>query len=148
MRKNLRLYNVGFAGLFGVAAVAFSLGQASAADRIFPLHIKNGTSQPVTFTLSRDWHNCYEGQPGIGSVFGPVAPGGQFTMTLARVQGHGCDGEQGKFALVPSTGHSEEQRFSFSNDGGLGLANKTANYQGWLGIKAADQSYTWTMLDN
>ncbi len=109
-------------------ALAMGLSNARAYDRIFPLALVNDTARPVTFTIVPG--SCYEGTgvgfPG-GLVHGPVAPGARVSLTLARVQGHGCDGEGGHFNLR-MTGYSEVQSFEFSNDGRLYMNNFPNRY--------------------
>ena len=115
--------------LLAFLTFALSLGQALAYDRIFNLTLTNGLNVPVTWTIHPG--SCYEGTgvlyPG-GLVHGPVAPGASVTLTMARVQGHGCDGEQGKFQIESSFTYPDIpegsrgwhwQAFDFSNDGDL-----------------------------
>jgi len=124
-----------------------SLSNARAYNRIFPLNLVNETAQPVTFTIEPG--SCYEGTgvgfPG-GLVHGPVAPGGFVSLTIARVQGNGCDGEGGHFELRVS-GYSEAQSFEFSNDGRLGMNNFPNRYTVAMtsNVFGNSISYTWTV---
>ena len=116
---------------------------ASAASRIFKLHLHNlDMTRSVDFKVNNGWYNCYEGTPGRGQWVGRAAPNGKVTMTIARVQGNGCDGEQGKFAI--EVGNQGIVYFNFSNGGGLGLTKRPGNYVGTLSHKSGyDESYTW-----
>jgi hypothetical protein len=124
-------------------------GHAQAADRIFPLHILNGGLVPVTATLSTENYNCYEGNPPLGQVF-HIPPGEKATISIARVQGHGCDGGQGEFEIIfsPDAGGYKIQHFDFSNDGDLRLTANRANvYPGTLSAKNPnDGSFTYTTV--
>ncbi len=135
------------AATIAVAIAAISLsGTASADPRIFDLFLKNGMKQPVSIMLSNEGHNCYEGSVPIGSLIGPIAPGATSKIVLARVQGHGCDGEQGVFRIAPIMGANEPQDFNFDNAGHLALSNKTYSYTGTLSPKdMSTLSYTWTL---
>jgi len=111
--------------------------------RIFQLNLKNGLKRPVTFTISRKGHSCYEGIPGIGTKLAPIQPGSTVPLTIARIQGHGCDGKQGLFAIEVS-GEKEIQRFSFDNAGHMVMTNFPDQYAGRLSHKNTyDESYTW-----
>jgi len=140
--------------LFAGTLCALSTCPASAASRIFGLHLQNNTANPVTFTIVPG--SCYEGTGCGGScagdpnlrVLGPVAPGGRTNMTIARVQGHGCDGEQGYFAIVPSGRQGERQEFNFDNAGSLELGSVPNRYDGVLSAKSTvDETYTWTLQE-
>jgi len=55
------------------------------------------------------------------------------TVWIGRVQGHDCDGNQGKFWLLPAGyGGKERQEFTFSNDGGIALVNTPNRFAGTL----------------
>ncbi|PLX40474.1 MAG: hypothetical protein C0605_06405 [Hyphomicrobiales bacterium] len=133
--------------LIWILIVAAHGGPAFAANRVFNLHLENRTKAPVTFLVSPAYHNCYEGSPGIGAKMGPVRPGRRVTMTIARIQGHGCDGEQGVFAVRP-LGRTQLQKFSFNNEGGLILTNAPDEYSAHLSAKnRTDGSFRWLMQD-
>lgn len=136
--------------IFSSAALLLTMvlmtSTATAASRIFNLHLVNGFNQPVFFVIGTGWHNCYEGQPGLGSMMGPVNPGQRVTIKVARVQGHGCDGKQGKFEVMPSVAGGAPQRFDFSNNGYINLTNLPGGYNVSLSPKSPrDESYTWTI---
>ncbi len=59
-----------------------------------------GTTQTVLslFSIPDYEHACLD-SPMPGTSYGPVPPGQMTTLTCARKQGHGCDGEQGRFAI-------------------------------------------------
>ena len=143
MKKYLSLV-IGIVTLCGVVGGVFHLKTANAANRIFDLYLLNNTNQTVTFTVRAE--NCYEGNPSNGGVLGPVPPGSRTKMTIARVQGHGCDGQQGYFGLEPSTYPGQLQKFWFDNSGGLAITSISNYYDGVLSTKSiVDESYTWTM---
>lgn len=135
------------AGIVFAGTAVFS-NQAMAANRIFDLYIENSDSKPVTITISSEDNNCYEGTPGVGEVFQNVIPKGRVKITLARVQGHGCNGKQGEFSLVfdPGVGVKTIQHFDFDNDGGLELTpGRVKVYPGTLSPKnPKDGSYTYS----
>ena len=107
-----------------------------AQSRIFNLNVHNNTLFEQTFIIVPG--SCYEGtgniytDPGGGDF--TLTSGENYTLTIARVQGNGCDGKQGYFGLQPTAyGFSAQDRtnFNFSNDGGLqmgeGLSNKSVD---------------------
>ena len=131
-----------------------SIGHASAANRIFNLHIKNGTDVPQGFWLGGSAEGCYEGtgadSPGGFFSIPNLAPGESFTVTLARTQGNECDGSQGYFSLRPFSypKFNDATNLQFDNAGGLAFnAQLPNNYHAVLSEKSLlDESYTWTML--
>lgn len=128
--------------LFLILAV-LTTSNAAAASRIFKLHLHNlDMTSAVTFKISKGHHHCYEGTPGLGQWVGRAAPNGKLTMTIARVQGNGCDGDQGHFAI--EVGNQGLVYFNYSNGGGLAVTKKSGSYQGRLSHKSGyDESYTW-----
>ncbi len=146
MGADCRSLKSGVVGLVAIAALATQFNDAVAASRIFPLYLKNGLNWPITFTIVMG--NCYQ---GTGYYHrnrlhqGPVYPGQAVKLTIARVQGHGCNGKQGKFALRIS-GQPEMQHFEFNNEGSLTLTSRPVRYTGYLRAKSAqDESFTWTI---
>ena len=77
--------------LLALVVSLLSIGNASAAKRIFDLHIKNGTTDEQSFTLVGG-ENCYEGtgsnNPNKTLQIGPLQPGQHYDITIARIQGH------------------------------------------------------------
>ena len=171
MKTNYRSSTKRFAAAWlGALAIALTVHQATAQSRIFDLHLKNDTSNSVTFTIlpntaaphylflgsirfnfDRALFKCYQGTgyyPPYTTVLGPVAPGGQTNMTLARVQGNGCDGDGGYFAIQPSGRQGECQYFVFDNAGHLAVDNIPNRFSGFLSPKSlVDETYTWTMAE-
>jgi len=84
-----------FANIWFTIAAALialsSVGDAEAANRIFKLHLQNGL--PTAVNLQVVPGRCYEGTPRKG-ILGPIQPNRRVTITIARIQGHGCDGKQ------------------------------------------------------
>lgn len=146
MIHNFLLRKAAFAFVLGVAVILLSSGSSQAASRIFDLHLVNGEGNPpVTFKISSNYHNCYEGNVGIGQQIGTAVPGsGYVTVTLARVQGHGCNGENGVFAIEVSNQPGVLIRFNFDNAGSLWLVDPR-NIQpiGTLSAKRSDESYVF-----
>ncbi|WP_291994943.1 hypothetical protein [Candidatus Accumulibacter sp. ACC003] len=132
-----------------IMTAAFPHANAIAANRIFNLHLKNIDSKPATFTI-KTVGPCYEGSPGLGEIFANVAPGAQATITLARIQGHGCDGKGGELGVEfnPPDGHRSIQNFQFDNAGSHWLTAAANTYGGKLSAKAADESYTYTTVQS
>jgi hypothetical protein len=129
-----------FMGAFvALSAATAGISTAEAANRIFNLHLYNADYKPVTFTIMKGGSNCYEGTPGLGEIFSNIAPGQSATITIARVQGHGCDGKNGQFGIEfdPGVGHRNIQYFAYSNDGGLWLHPTTNAYPGKLSPKGS-----------
>ena len=92
-------------------------------NRTFNLYLQNQTDRELTFTVSGDGWACCD-SPLRQEVYGPIPPGGRVTVWIARVQGNDCDGKQGTFSLTTSDFRGGDvQRFTFSNDGYIGLAN-------------------------
>lgn len=142
------------AACLGLLAVAFTISPASVVaqcdppSRCFYLYLVNQTAQPVTFTIVPG--SCYEGTGCCGQsrVLGPVPPGGRATNWIARIQGHGCDGANGSYAIQPSTHGGEFQNFTFDNSGELEMTSKANAYDGLLSAKSpVDGSYTWVFRE-
>jgi hypothetical protein len=116
------------------------------------LYIKNIDSQPITIKLLTEENNCYEGNVPLGQIWENLAPGSTIKITLARVQGHGCDGRQGEFTLefTPGVGVKTKQHFDFDNGGNLGLTGGYPNqYPGSLsGKNRVNESYTYTTFQH
>ena len=130
----------------GFSALFLAASPAEAYNRIFPLHLKNGANNdPVTFRVSNSGHRCYEGNVPIGrQVGGAVPAGGHVTITVARVQGHGCDGENGVFSIELSNHPGVAVSFMYSNDGGMWMPDPNSAAFGELSAKSPnDESYTW-----
>jgi hypothetical protein len=112
--------------------------------RCFQLFVENALETPVTWKLNAI--NCYEGT--VPSQPFTVRPGERYQFSIARVQGHGCDGKQGEFELQPTVGLSETQKFNFSNDGGLALTNLPTGYLAYLSEKGSDNAYSYIVDAN
>jgi len=112
------------------------------------LVIRNVDSRVVTVELLKEEHNCYEGQPPLGTTW-TLKPGAKASMFLSRVQGHGCNGKQGEFALrfTPGADSGEtKQRFNFDNNGGL---NRDVGYEDFYpgnlsAMEPQTRTYTYT----
>ena len=139
--KKLIMMAVLMTGLFVIGG-----NQAMAQSRIFNFFIQNIDSAPVTIRLEAG--GCYEGDVPNGEIWENVPPQGKVKILLARIQGHGCDGEAGGFYLIfsPKVGVKERVAFNFDNSGSLWIVPIANQYPGILGPKAgpSDQSYTYT----
>lgn len=140
MNRTKRLRVCSIAALSCLLAFAGASREAAAANRVFRLWLVNSTEQPVTFSVHPG--KCYEGTHG---KLGPIPPGGRKWMTIARVQGHGCDGKDGTFALVPDTHGGEPQGLQFDNRGKLWMNSIPTSYRPDLSPKHPDESYVYTM---
>jgi hypothetical protein len=144
MNRSNRLF---FSALFVLIVLLSTNKSAMAQSRIFPLFIENVDYKPVKVTLSSG-DGCYEGDNG--GTFN-IAPGEKFKITLARVQGHGCNGKNGHFTLEfdPAVGLKKTQNFAFDNGGSLWLHTTADAYPGLLSAKSGkDESYTYTTFKN
>jgi hypothetical protein len=63
------------------------------------LHILNNFPFGITITVAQDSWNCCD-NPNPGQMIGFVEPGNSIDLFYCRKDGHGCDGEQGNFALL------------------------------------------------
>lgn len=128
--------------LFVLFAWAASLNYAAAQSRIFDFFIENPAAVEVKVTLTAG--HCYEGSmPHLQEYF--IKPGERRQLgQIARVQGNGCDGENGHFRLEFSPAHREGStvNFYFDNAGSLwtGGANQ---YPGTLLAKSGN-GYTYS----
>ena len=91
MKPNHIIVTIAFAILTGLMVLS-PISDASAANRIFQLHLQNRL--PTAVNLQVVPGRCYEGTPRKG-ILGPIHPNRRVTITIARIQGHGCDGKQG-----------------------------------------------------
>ncbi len=134
--------------LVSTLMVVMVTGPSSAYNRIFDLHLVNGArNDPVTFKISAQNNSCYEGDVGVGQQIGGAVPaGGYVTVTLARVQGHGCDGKQGVFAIEMSNQPNVLIRFNFDNEGHLQVTNRNSSAFGTLSQKRSDESYVFQTI--
>jgi hypothetical protein len=136
--------------LLALLLLILTLGQAAAANRQFPLYLKNGFSYPITFKIEPG--HCYQGTGAYDRrklTQGPVAPGAWVKLNMARDQLSDCDGSQGVFSVTTKWDSGESrQGFSFNNAGTLRLRQVPELYAGHLSAKSTgDGSYTWTASD-
>ena len=106
--RNLACGIVSAAFLFGLSA-----GTANAAWT-GTLRLVSKSHSPVTITLNKDWHNCYDNDNStpLGKVWQNIAPGTSVELKFTRVDGHGCNNGWGVFELIfdPKIGVAERQR--------------------------------------
>lgn len=85
-------------------------------ERCFEFYCINESSETVRYKVNAG--DCYEGAMPNGTVSPPVAPGGKWHFTICRVQGHGCNGEQGRFnmQIIKQSGTiASQDYFDFDN---------------------------------
>ena len=136
------------AALLVIIVLLMPISTVDAQNRIFQFSIHNPDTDPnselkVTLTAG----SCYEGTMPNGQNY--YIKGGQTLLLgdVARVQGNGCDGEQGYFTLTfsPNPREQSQVNFHFSNDGGM--ATYGANqYPGVLNPKVGN-GYTYTSYE-
>jgi hypothetical protein len=98
MRTYLSLLKTNTLPCLGVIAIILTIGHASAANRIFPLYLKNGFNHDVTFIVEPG--NCYQGTGSADPsklIHGPIPPGGSVSFDVAGEQKHGCPSRDGVF---------------------------------------------------
>lgn len=140
--NNLRLMAAIVIGI-GAALVAGSFTTANAADP-GRLRIQNKSQYFMYYTIPADnWMNCND-KPFRGQMIlvAPRATSDYFEFL--RTDGHGCNGEQGQFALVPSIPiySALPQQFSYDSHGGMGLVGPNPNYASQL-IDEQNHNYMW-----
>ena len=138
--------------MLGVVALLLTGGDATAANRIFPLYLENRLSYPVTFKVVPG--SCYQGTGSSDPsklLHGPVAPGGRVKFDVASDQSGSCEDADGVFFVKttdPRHQAGNGQSFISSNSGHLGMREGSEEFSGYLSAKSAtDESYTWTILE-
>jgi hypothetical protein len=110
------------------------------------LRIQNDSDYYITYTVPQEGWNCCDGDFQRGAVFESVDPHSTSDYyTYGRTEGHGCDGRQGQFQLLPSfpTYRAEPQQFDFDSNGTIQLTpGPTPNYASQL-IHDGGTDYTW-----
>jgi hypothetical protein len=155
MQRILRSSSRAFpTALLVIALLTLNPSRAKADDRIFRLVLINEDTSDVIVTMQAG--DCYEGdmpndrrQRIAGRKVNQT--GIMFTITLARVQGHDCDGKQGRFKLKfdpPDSEGRNIQDFNFDNEGYLALGGgEVANpYAGKLSNKKLGGNYYYNMF--
>jgi len=129
-------------------AVAAASAPAFAADP-GKMVIRNDSKSYVTYYVPSDaFFNC-DDEPQRGFMIADVAPGAESSpFTFLRTDGHGCNGRQGQFTLVPTLPNvaAVGQQFSYDSHGGMGFQPDapTVNYLSRL-KQRADGVYVWTV---
>ncbi len=143
-------YQVIFTTLISMVTSVVLNSSASAAGRTFWLNIVNVNEVPVEFTILKTGHNCYEPEArgALGTIV-KLRPGGSYGWWINRVQGHGCDGNQGvfqiKFSPVLKTDAANRDTAWFTYDNAMHLAINRGGvnqYRGKL-IKTASDKYQY-----
>lgn len=126
---------------YALIASGFAM-TASALD----LYVQNAPgNDPVTFSISKDGHNCYAGNVPLGRPVGPpVAGGGELKIFLTRPDRDSCDGEQGQFDLIVSSYPEQPIHFSFSGSGGMAVTTPSYNLYGTY--RKTNRGFVWTTL--
>jgi hypothetical protein len=131
------LVAAGAIGAFATSGFAADAGK---------LRIQNKSKFFMTYTVQSNdnWYNCNDA-PTAGFTVAAVAPGATTDyFEFLRTDGHGCNGKQGQFGMVPSipTYVAQEQQFSYDSHGAMGLAGSNPNYASQL-VDNGNNSYTW-----
>ncbi len=113
------------------------------------LAIRNGSKFILTFTvpMNEPWQGCCDHpQPGDSVTNVPPGTTSQSFM-FTKTGGHGCNGKQGQFSMVPSipTYPAQWQGFWFNSDANLALQGNPPNYVSQLS-KGDDGVYLWTVI--
>jgi hypothetical protein len=132
--------------LFVALGAIATLHSAHAADP-GQLRIQNQSKYFVTYTVAfnDDWWNCND-EPNQGYYI-QIAPGKTSEVfRFLRKDGHGCNGKQGQFSMVPSlpTVQAAPQRFWYDSHGGMEIPGDSprVNYGSQL-RDDGNHNYTW-----
>ena len=110
--------------------------------RCFQLYLENATKAPVELAVTPGL--CYQGT--IGNF--TIEPEEQHQISLARVQGHGCNGKNGYFSINPVNKFGEvKQNLQFDNGAVLSTTNSPVQYKSYLSGRDLANTYTWTIDD-
>ena len=110
------------------------------------LRIQNNSKYFITYSVPQNdgWFNCCDA-PRPGFSVGPVPPHttSVYFMFL-RTDGHGCNGRQGQFALIPSipTYPAQPQQFWFDSGAEMDFQGPNPNYASQLQDDGS-HNYTW-----
>ena len=112
------------------------------------LVISNQSPWYVTYyvPISDGWWNCCDA-PQRGFAVVSVPPNVQSTpFMFVRTDGHGCNGRQGQFAMVPTLPDrvASPQQFWFDSNGGLAFQGPNPNYISQL-TQNPGGVYVWTV---
>jgi hypothetical protein len=136
-----------FFGVVICATAIGSLGISSNANAADPgkLRIQNKSQFFITYTVpSRDnWWNCNDAPAKGFSISVPPGTTSAY-FEFVRTDGHGCNGKQGQFAMVPSipTYQAQSQQFWYDSHGGLEFQGPNPNYASQL-TDDGNHAYTW-----
>lgn len=127
----------------GAAVMAGGITAAFAADS-GRLRIQNKSQNWVYYTIPADnFMNCND-QPVRGQMIIVPPNGTSAYFEFLRTDGHGCNGEQGQFAIQPSipSYSAQSQQFSYDSHGSMGLHGPNPNYASQL-IDEQNHNYMW-----
>jgi hypothetical protein len=131
-----------------LAFLAFGLtaNQAMAANYI-QLTIINGGSVPLTIErMKEDYCSWNEFNVPVGQIWPNIQPGKFVVIRVTRVDGHGCDGKNGKIQFLftpPGKGPFSSQLFEFTSGYGLWTGRQANPYPGKL-MKTGTGQYSYT----
>ena len=133
-------------GLTAASILLLFLLTASSSFAASPgeLRIHNSSQFNVTYTVTGANWNCND-SPKPGHVIGPVKPNSSSDyFVFVRTDGHGCDGRQGVFQILPSlqTVVAKPQNFSYDSNGSIGLVPSNTNYGTQL-ENDGNNKWTW-----
>jgi hypothetical protein len=129
------------------AAAISSLGISNNANAADPgkLRVQNKSQFFITYMvpLQDNWWNCND-EPFRG--FSVLVPPGTTSsyFQFVRTDGHGCNGRQGQFAMIPSipTYLAQPQQFWYDSHGSLAFQGPNPNYASQL-TDDGNNAYTW-----
>ena len=139
-----------------ITAASILMSSYAYAGRTIALRIVNKEAVNISFTILKKGHNCYEPYPeGLVSTSIDLKPNANYMWKFNRVQGHGCDGENGVFQVQfswPEKANEEANgkvikdiaSFTYDNGSHLQMDSTVANpYPGTL----TEQSPSWYLYE-
>ncbi len=152
MKTDLNLFKMTTLMWLTLITIILTIGQATAANRIFPLYLKNGFDHDITFKI--EMGNCYQGTGYYDPknlIQGPIPPGGRVKIDVAVNRNHGCPKTGGSFFVKttdPRYQAGKGQSFYSNDNGHLSRREGSEEFSGHLSAKnARDESYTWTIVN-
>jgi hypothetical protein len=140
-------FSVKFLSAVLCTAAIGSMGISNNADAADPgkLRIQNNSQFFMTYMvpLQDNWWNCDDAPARGFSVSVPPGITSPY-FEFVRTDGHGCDGRQGQFAMIPSipTYPAQPQQFWYDSHGSLQFQGPNPNYASQL-TDDGNQAYTW-----
>lgn len=154
----MRISRTFLTGVILSALLLAFANSANAAGRTIWLSIFNAEDVPIRMTILTGRSNCHEPhREGARGTIRVIEPGTEYGWWINRVQGHGCDGENGQFVLTltqnKTTGTSylplsttdgvarQDVCLMFSNSLGMWINERCANQYGGRLEKTRSDAY-------